>query len=70
MINRETQRNLNHVVMRNGIFVPFPLSMFITAGTDVFIGNGRKVLSYTTNLVVPGGDREANLRRQEIVRNP
>lgn len=72
MINRETRRNLNLVVMRNGIFVPlhFPLSMFITAGTDVFIGIEGRVLSYTTNLVVPWSDRKANLRRQEIVRNP
>lgn len=30
----------------------------------------KEVLSYTTNLVVPGSDRKANLRRQEIVRNP
>lgn len=56
--------------MEFSFLLHFPLSMFITAGTDVFIGIEGRVLSYTTNLVVPGSDRKANLRRQGIVRNP
>lgn len=56
--------------MEFSFLLHFPLSMFITAGTDVFIGIEGGVLSYTTNLVVPGSDRKANLRRQGIVRNP
>lgn len=70
MINREMRRNLNHVVMKNGIFVSFPLSMFITVDTDVFIGIEGRVLSYIRNLVVPESDRKANLQRQGVVRNP
>lgn len=56
--------------MEFSFLLHFPLSMFITAGTDVFIGIEGRILSYTTNLVMPGSDRKANLRHQEIVRNP
>lgn len=66
------RRNLNHVVMRNGIFVPFTFSLkhvYYRWYRRIY-RDWRKSSVFTTNLVVPESDRKANLRRQEIVRNP